>query len=258
VLNADVPTDRVATQRPQPGEQAKEGSTVTITVSSGPGEATIPGVVGLKRAEAERRIKDAGFKTDARKENSDSVKEGRVISTSPPENSQLEKGRTVVLVVSSGPEQVEVPNVTGQSEDAARSALEGAGLSADVSEEETADQDPGIVLRQDPGGGARVDKGSSVSIVVAKAPPDVAVPDVLDQDEQSARGALTDAGFRVRVRRQDVDNEAQDGVVVDQNPAAGEERPQDTRVTIVVGRFTPPPEETVTPEPTATVTPEVP
>ena len=108
-------------------------------------------------------------------------------------------------------------------------------------------------------GGARVDKGSSVSIVVAKAPPDVAVPDVLDQDEESARGALTEAGFRVRVRRQDVDDEAQDGMVIDQNPAGGEERPQDTRVTIVVGRFVPPPEATPPPaEATPTVTPEVP
>jgi eukaryotic-like serine/threonine-protein kinase len=257
VVNPDVPTDRVATQRPQPGEEATEGSTVTIIVSSGPGQATVPGVVGQRRRAAERRLRRAGFETDARTEASDSVPRGRVISTSPPENSQLEKGRTVVLVVSSGPEQVDVPDVTGKSEDQARSDLQAAGLTVDVDEEETTDEDPGTVLRQDPGGGAQVDKGSSVTIVVAKEPPEVAVPDVIDQEEQAARDALTEAGFRVRVRREDVDTEDQDGIVVDQDPASGEERPKETRVTIVVGEFVPPlePEGTATPE--ASATPDV-
>ena len=78
-----------------------------------------------------------------------------MISTSPEENSQLEKGRTVVLVVSEGREQVSVPDVVGKQEDEARSTLEGAGLRADVTEEESEDEDPGTVLRQDPGSGPR-------------------------------------------------------------------------------------------------------
>ena len=114
------------------------------------------------------------------------------------------------------------------------------------------------MLRQDPGAGAQVDKGSSVKIVVAKEPPDVEVPDVIDQDEQAARDALTGAGFRVRVRREDVDTEDQDGIVIDQEPAGGEERPEDSRVTIVVGRFVPPLEPDATATPEATATPDVP
>ncbi len=47
VVSASVPKDRVATQKPQPGEEADEGSTVTIIVSGGPGEASVPGVLGL-------------------------------------------------------------------------------------------------------------------------------------------------------------------------------------------------------------------
>jgi serine/threonine-protein kinase len=248
VINADVPTDRVATQRPQPGEEAEEGSTVTIIVSSGPGQATIPGVVGERRRVAVRRIEQAGFDTDVREENSDTVRRGRVISTSPAENSQLERGRTVVLVVSSGPEQVIVPDVTGKTESQARSDLEAAGLTADVSQEESTDEEPGTVLRQDPASGAEVDKGSSVAIVVAEAPPEVDVPDVVDQQEEDARGALTDAGFRVRVRRETVDTLDQDGVVIDQDPAGGDQLREGSRVTIVVGRFEPP----LDPEPSPT------
>ena len=171
VQSDTVPNDRVATQDPQPGEEARDGTTVTIIVSSGPGNATVPGVVGRKQDVAENMMKEAGFETDVRREPSDSVDKGRVISTQPGENTQLEKGRTVVLMVSSGPEQVSVPDVVGDDEQDARSALEDAGLRADVTEEESEDEDPGTVLRQDPGSGAKVEKGSTVDLVVAKAPP---------------------------------------------------------------------------------------
>ncbi len=256
VLSDTVPNDRVATQRPQPGQQADEGSTVTIIVSSGPGQATVPGVVGRKQAVAEKLMRDAGFETDVRRETSDSVAAGRVISTSPEENSQLEKGRTVVLVVSEGREQVSVPDVVGQQEDEARAALSDAGLRADVSEEESETEDPGTVLRQDPSSG-RVGKGSTVELVVAKAPPDADVPDVVDQQRDAARQALRDAGFKVRVREEAVDTLDQDGVVVDQDPAGGEQLREGSRVTIVVGRFEPPldPEPSPSPEPSATPVP---
>jgi eukaryotic-like serine/threonine-protein kinase len=252
VRSDDVPNDRVATQDPQPGDEADEGSTVTIIVSSGPGQATVPGVVGKKQAEAERLMKEAGFETDARRETSDTVAKGRVISTSPTENSQLEKGRTVVLVVSDGREQVSVPDVVGKQEAEARSTLEGAGLRAEVTEEESDDKDPGTVLRQDPASGGKLDKGSTVKLVVAKAPPDVDVPDVVDQERDAARQALRDAGFEVRVREETVDTIDQDGVVIDQDPAGGEQRKKGSRVTIVVGKFEPP----LNPEPTATATPQ--
>jgi len=224
VQSDEVPSDRVATQRPQPGEEAEEGSTVTIIVSSGPGMATVPGVAGQKQADAEKAMKDAGFKTDVRKETSDTVKKGRVISTQPGENTQLEKGRTVVLVVSQGPEKVSVPDVVGDTEDDARSTLSDAGLKADVTEEVSEDKDPGTVLRQDPGSGQQVDKGSTVKLVVAKAPPDVEVPDVVDQQRDDAEQALKDAGFEVRVREETVDTIDQDGVVISQDPVDGEKR----------------------------------
>jgi eukaryotic-like serine/threonine-protein kinase len=258
VITDDVPKDRVATQKPQPGEKASEGTIVTIIVSSGPGEGTVPGVVGDKRADAEAAIEKAGFKTDVREENSDTVKAGRVISTSPPENSQLEKGRTVVLVVSTGPQQVSVPDVVGDSETDARSKLENAGLKVDTSERESETEDPGTVLEQSPRAGGKVSKGSTVAITLAKAPPQFDVPDVVDQTADAAAAALQNAGFEVRRREQDVDTLDQDGKVISQSPAGGEQLKKGSRVTITVGKFNPPldPEAgTPTPSPTETPTP---
>jgi eukaryotic-like serine/threonine-protein kinase len=181
-----------------------------------------------------------------------------VISTEPGENTQLEKGRTVVLIVYEGPEQVSVPDVVGDDEQDARSKLEDAGLRADVTEEESEDKDPGTVLRQDPGSGKQVDKGSAVKLVVAKAPPEVDVPDVVDQERDAAEKALRDAGFEVRVREETVDTLDQDGIVVDQDPAGGESRSKGSRVTIVVGKFEPPLNPEPTPTATASPAPETP
>ena len=256
-VSDSVPNDHVATQNPQPGVKAKEGSTVTIIVSSGRGQATVPGVLNKTQAEAEKALKQAGFDTQVRKQSSDAIDKGRVISTSPPEGSQVEKGSTVTLVVSSGPQRVSVPDVVGKQEDEARSTLEAAGLRADVSQQESTDKDPGTVLKQDPGPGGKVDKGSAVKLVVAKAPPDVDVPDVVDEKQSDAEKALKDAGFHVRVRHDDVNTLDQDGIVVSQDPSGGVKLKKGSKVTIHVGRFNPPlnPEPTTTPTPSATPTP---
>jgi beta-lactam-binding protein with PASTA domain/predicted Ser/Thr protein kinase len=256
VINERVPRDRVASQRPGPGEEASEGSTVTIIVSAGPGEGTVPRVEGQRRPVAERSLKAAGFEVEVREETSDTVPRNRAIGTSPPENSQLEKGRTVVLIVSTGKPRVDVPDVTGSREDAARRELEDAGLKVEVTETETEDREPGTVLDQDPAAGTEVEKGSTVTLEVAKAPPQVEVPDVLDQTEEEARAALTEAGFRVRRVREDVQTPDEDGTVVDQDPPAGEQRRKGTRVTIFVGRFEPALDPEPDSTPTATPTPE--
>jgi serine/threonine-protein kinase len=244
VVNPDVERDRVAAQDPRPNTTAAEGSTVEIRVSSGPGEAAVPRVVGLPQDEAEQQLRDAGFETEVQREFSDDVRRGRVIDTSPPAGSTIERGSTVTLTVSRGPEQVDVPDVTGESEENARSTLEGAGLRVGEVTEEESGEEPGTVIEQSPAAGEQVDRDSAVDLTVA-AP--VAIPDVVDLTEEEAQAELEDAGFEVRVQEQEVTDPAQDGVVIEQTPPADEERRQGSRVTIVVGRL---PAATPTPTPT--------
>jgi beta-lactam-binding protein with PASTA domain/tRNA A-37 threonylcarbamoyl transferase component Bud32 len=255
VANADVERDEVAAQDPRPQTQAPEGSTVTITVSTGPGEASVPDVQGLTRANAENQLRTAGFEPKVEEVFSADVPKGRVVDTSPPQGSLIERGSPVTLRVSRGPAQVAVPDVIGETEDNARSALEAAGLRVgEVTAKETVDEDPGTVLEQSPAKGKTVAEGSAVTLTVAKAPPDVTVPDVVDQTEDEARRMLEGAGFEVRVRDQTVTDETQDGVVLDQSPQGLEKRPKGSRVRIVVGQLgtaTPTP----TPTPTATASP---
>jgi eukaryotic-like serine/threonine-protein kinase len=248
VANPDVERDQVAAQDPRPNTEAPEGSVVEITVSTGPGEAPVPTVAGLPRKEAEAQLRDAGFEPRVEKAFSDTVPKGRVIETTPPGGTTIDRGSTVILQVSRGREQAEVPDVVGQSEANARSAIEGAGLRVGKVTEEASEEESGTVIEQTPAAGESVDRGDAVDLVVARGVP---VPDVVDSTEEEATATLKDAGFEVRVREQTVTDPGQDGVVLEQSPAADEERRQGSRVTIVVGRA----EAAATPTPTPTATP---
>jgi len=252
VRSDSVPADRVATQRPQPAQEADEGSTVTIIVSSGPGEATIPFVRGSPRASAEKKLEDAGFKVDVRREYSDDVKNNRVIETSPPERSRLERGNTVTLVVSRGPQKVALPDVVGRPRDEAEQMLESRGLQVSFTEREDEEQDPGTVLQMSPAAGTELAKGGTVTLTVAEEPKQVAVPDVLGDEVNDAVDALEEAGFRVRQREEMVETPDEDSIVSAQDPPAGQKQDRGSRVTITVGRFEP---ENLDPDPDATTTP---
>ena len=243
-----VPEDLVAGQRPDPGTEADEGSLVTITVSSGPGEAPVPIVQGLPAGEAADKLREAGFKSEQRREFSETVKAGRVIETSPPEGSTVRKGSTVTLVVSRGREKVAVPDVKGKTREEAERLLRRAGLESAVTEREDADAEPGTVLEQDPAAGTRIAKGRTIELIVAKAPAEAPVPGVIDATEEDAVRQLEDAGFVVKVVDAPAATPDEDGIVIDQDPAPDTPRPKGSEVTITVGRFEP----DVVPEPTAT------
>src|SRR5215216_5447983 len=246
-----VAEDRVAGQRPDPGTEADEASLVTITVSSGPGEATVPTVRGLPADEAANRLREAGFKSDQRREFSDTVRAGRVIDTAPPEGTTVRKGSTVTLVVSRGEDKVAVPAVVGATRDEAERTLRDVELEPAVTEREDADAEPGTVLEQDPAAGTRIAKGGTVALVVAKAPAEVPVPGVIDATEEDARRTLEDAGFDVRVEEAPAETPDEDGIVLAQDPRPDTPVREGSMVTITVGRFEP---EAI-PEPTATEEP---
>jgi serine/threonine-protein kinase len=255
VVNPSVRRDVVATQRPQPATRAKEGSTVTVIVSAGPGEAPVPQVVGLSRAQAERALRAAGFGASVSEEYSSDVTAGRVISSAPSEGSTAEKGTKVRLTVSRGAKPVAVPDVVGKDVNEARSTLEGLGLTVVTKDDTTSTTaDPGTVTAQDPKAGAELVPGHKVTLEVAKP---VDVPDVVDQEQTAATRQLRDAGLQVRVRHVDTSDPTEDGVVLDQNPAAGEQRKRGSTVTIQVGRLAATPSPTPTPTPTPSPTPTV-
>jgi eukaryotic-like serine/threonine-protein kinase len=233
------PVGQVLAQDPAGGDRAKDGSTVTLTVSSGPGRVAVPPVDGLGERKATAMLIDKGLVVDrVVRQADDAVPERRVIKTSPAAGTSVDRGSDVTLFVSSGPQQVAVPDVVGLTKQEAQQTLGNAGFQLTVTERGSADADPGTVLSQDPAGGTEADPGSSVGIVVARAIPMVIVPDLLNTSEMEASDTLTAAGLEPRTSFRNVTDPNEDGIVLEQRPTSGTEVEQGAPVRIFVGRLT--------------------
>jgi serine/threonine-protein kinase len=167
------PSDTIAKGRatrtsPPGGTLADRNSTVTLFVSSGPAQVTVPSVTGQNESSATAELANVGLKADVTEEESDQPV-GTVLRQSPSGGSKVDKGATVAIVVAKAPTRVTVPDVVGQSEGSASSALSAAGLTVVTTSRTVTDQtQDGVVLSQSPGAGAQVKKGSKVTIVVGK------------------------------------------------------------------------------------------
>jgi beta-lactam-binding protein with PASTA domain/predicted Ser/Thr protein kinase len=249
--SGERPEGTVISTDPTGGAEADKGSTVRVNVSSGPGTATVPSVAGLSRSQARARLSDRGFDIEERRESSDSVASGKAIRTSPPAKTTLDKGSKVILLISTGVEQVEVPDVTGQQFESASKELTDRGFKVQRNDQVTDDEDPGTVLKQSPGANQEIDKGSTITLAVAKEPSAVEVTDVTGETQDDAVQRLSKDGFEIKIVEQQVDSQEGDGVVIQQDPASGKVKRGST-VTLTVGRFN----GTATPGQTTTTTPD--
>jgi beta-lactam-binding protein with PASTA domain len=228
------PFDQVLDQDPNGGEEAEEGSTVTLEVSGGPGDVLVPPVAGLPQRQAIRELEKAGLEVTIDREFSDRVKEDFAIRTVPPEGREVTRGTRVRLLVSRGPEQVTVPDVTGLSRESAEARLRDEGLEVAVQEQES-DEPEGDVISQSPGAGTQVTRGARVTITVSTGRPKVDVPDVVGVSEAKATARLSSAGLTPVRQEREVTDPTQDGVVVEQRPGPGTELDEGDEVVIVVG-----------------------
>ncbi len=228
-----APRDFVFEQSPNPGQKVDKDSVVTVFVSNGPTTVKVPDVVGIDQTDARRRLRRARLTPEIQRESSTKVTEGTVIRTDPGPGRLVERDSSVTLVVSSGPGEAVVPNVVGEDQESAVSALRAKGLSPIV-RERSSSEPADTVVDQTPAAGQRVDEGSSVTIFVSDGKV-AEVPDVTGLTQDDAEAELRDAGFRVSVRTRDTDQPDEDGTVLSQSPQGGAERRQDATVTITVG-----------------------
>jgi len=234
-------------EEPQANAKADAGSTVTLTVSQGPGDGTVPSVQGLRAARARRLIVAAHLKVDRTfTESSNQFAAGVVTRTDPTAGQSLPIGTGVTLFVSSGQAKVSVPEVTGEPQAAATQALSNVNLKTTTTKQPSSTDTPGTVISQIPAGGSSAPQGSTVSLVIASAPATVPVPDVTGQSATAATAALTSAGFQVSRTSQAVIHPARNGIVLSQSPRGGGVAKKGSIVRIVVGRFTSPPTPTTT------------
>ena len=241
-----APRNQVVEQDPIPtsrgGGKAEEGSTVTLSVSSGPAIVAVPPVAGLTAAEATKRLERAGFKVTTREEFSKTVPRGQVIGTEPAAGTQISTTQVITVLVSRGTNRAEVPDVVGLDDQAALAALQDAGLAGVLVQRDSTERE-GQVLSQSPGAGKLVARGSQVTIFASTGA--ITVPDVVGEMRKTAVTALKKAGFTVAVTEETTDDPSQVGRVISEFPPGGYRGRRRDTVTISVGIA--PPVETPTP-----------
>jgi eukaryotic-like serine/threonine-protein kinase len=231
-----VATGLVIAQTPQRGTTVAKGTRVNLVISSGPGSAALPGVTGLSAERAETRLRGAGFKPTTSSQPSSTVAAGRVVGTDPPAGTELQLGSPVTVLVSSGPAQVHVPDVVGDSQTAAEAAITNAGLTVGtINRQASSSQSPGTVLSQSPRGGTQAPGGGSVELTVAQASNEVAVPTVVGENEAQAAAKLGGAGFSPKVISATTSDPGKVGIVIKQSPTGGKQARKGTTVTLTVG-----------------------
>jgi serine/threonine-protein kinase len=254
------PAGTVIDQLPLAGAKVDEGSTVTLTVSSGPGNTTVPSVIGEPLAQAKRDIRKARLQVGrVVPQSSQTVPDGVVISTNPSAGQNPLVGTAVTLFVSSGKPMVVVPPVVGRSLADATNTLQMDGFTVTSTTETTSAAPDGTVIHQSPGANTSAVSGSNVALTVAKAPTTAQVPGVKGDTVSAATGALTAAGFKVVKQTTTVTKQKNAGIVVSQSPGGGSTAKKGSTVTIVVGHFVAPQantgSSTTTPSTTTTTTP---
>ncbi len=161
----------------------------------------VPNVTGISQTEALQRLQDDGFLVTTFFESNDTVEPGNVIRTNPTFGTMAEEGSTVEVFVSSGPEEIAVPPVVGQTRADAERLITEAGLTVgEVTERADATFAQGIVIEQDPPQGVRIGVGAPVNLVVSSGPEAVIVPNLVNLSEREATAQLQALGLLVRVQ----------------------------------------------------------
>lgn len=170
---------------------------------AGPGmRISLPDLAGREKSAAIKTVEGLGFTPEVKEAYSDEVKVGHVISTSPTPPADLPKGEQVVLTISLGIEQIEVPSVTGQLVEDAKSTLEANRFTVDVTDEYSQDVPLGHVISQSPGAGEVVDHSTLVKLVVSLGREPVSAPNIEGKTADEARAALEGAGLVVEASEQ--------------------------------------------------------
>lgn len=172
-FNTSVPVGVVMSQTPMPESQNPPDTVVLYSVSAGPGltTASVPNVANQIRAEAERRVTQAGLRSQVIEVAHATVAKGSVISQMPPASAAIENGGTVALLVSKGAATASpVPDLTAKRSEEASSAATTAGYLPVLIEVATGDYPVGSVFGQWPPPGTPAPAQTPLIALVAKTP----------------------------------------------------------------------------------------
>lgn len=245
----------VVDSAPAVGSAQDKGSTVTLRVSTGPTQVTVPQLNGLTQAQATAALTGAGFTVVPNPTRAVSSPElvDKVVDSTPKSAAQTDIHAAVALVLGSGPQQVPVPQVVGLDVGSAQGNLKQLQFTSSVENADSAAAQ-GKVIAQTPTAGGNAAQGSSVRLTVSRGN-QVQMPTLVGLTSTAAQAALEGAGWKGGANNLsssyvNVTDPAQQNAVQSQSVPAGTDIQTTTPIAITVGRYQPP----VTPTPTTATT----
>ncbi|MFY2859228.1 Stk1 family PASTA domain-containing Ser/Thr kinase [Mycobacterium sp. THU-M104] len=236
--DSTVPPDHVINTDPDANASVSAGDEVTINVSTGPEQREVPDVSSLTYGEAVKKLKAAGF-TKFKQANSPSIPDltGKVIGTNPPANQTSAITNVVTVIVGSGPETKQVPDVAGQTVDVAQKNLNVYGFAKFSQVEVDSPRPAGEVVGTNPPKDTAVPVDSVIELQVSKGNQFV-MPDVTNMFWTDAEPRLRALGWTgVLDKGPDVDaGGSMHNKVVYQNPPPGAGVNRDGIITLKFGQ----------------------
>ncbi|GAB3100886.1 Stk1 family PASTA domain-containing Ser/Thr kinase [Isoptericola nanjingensis] len=207
---------------------------ITFLVMNGAeAKTTVPELQSnVTPAEAERAITAAGLEYEQATDTESTEPENTFLDQNPTGGTEVDRGTTVTVTFSAGPDTVAVPDLSGMTEDEASDELEKAKLTlGDVSQENSKSVEKDHVIKSDPAEGQAVSEGSAVDIVVSTGQVDL--PNLLGMTEDKAKETITNLGLNSETSTEESDEKP--GTVIRQSPQAGSV-PQGSGVSIVIAK----------------------
>ncbi len=189
----------VTRQQPASGEKVAKGTTVVLWVSDGAAKVAVPDVSGQTLEQAEAALTAEGLSIKPVAGASTAVENGQIYEEEPAAGTEVPRGSVVIVYYSHTSPTVVVPALTGLTQAQATSRLNGSGLAlGTVGTQVSTTAAQGTVISQSLPATVKVARGTKVSVVLAGAPPEPVVPDVLNMPYKQAQNKLTAHGFEVR------------------------------------------------------------
>jgi serine/threonine-protein kinase len=236
-VNIEVAENTVFAQSPPAGQRITGDDIVALTVSQGE-IPRVPSVRGRNRVDAEELLRNAGFGVIVI-EGPSQAEAGTVVFQEPTSGTELALGEAVTITVSTGPGQIFVPDVRGESPIDAIQTLIGQGFRVADRREPSSEVPEGEIIDTDPPHGFPVSAGLEVFIIISDGPPLVTIPDVQGLLFDTGRLAIEREGLLIgTVTFEPVEPGSTDvGRILAQTPPPDLEVATETPVDVVVGEL---------------------
>ena len=232
-----VAVNRVISQDPAGGVRVFEGSTVTLTVSTGKPIVGLRNVTGFTVHDAQSDLSSDGMNARIQRRYDRAIPRDVVIAQNPKPGSKLREGSTVGLIVSNGPPPAPMPKLEGLTFDAAQALANKDGFTLVAQRAAIAGVAPNVISSQDYPAGKSIAPGANptVTVLVSTGGGLTQVPDVTGDLYADATAALQQAGFQVATPEYAVEPASADnGKIIGEQPQGGASAPKGSSVQLVL------------------------